>query len=114
MKGVKAMPAGKQVLSSRLDARYITALDEVAKTHGISRSQVLREFAENATALYTFLKAERERQKTDKIVLDGNLSHWIVEHSPPQVTPELMHFLGEVMHHAAAIKQIEGKERQSG
>ena len=105
---------GKKILSSRLDAKYITALDEVAKAHRISRSRLLREFAENAAALYTFLKTERERQKTERIVLDGNLSRWVVEHSPPQATPELMHFLGEIMHHAAAIKEVEAKEKQSG
>lgn len=103
------MSARKQVLSSRLEGKYIAALDEVAKAQRISRSQLLREFAENAAALYQFLKEERERQKTETIVFDGNLSRWVLEHSPRDVTPEMMHLLGEVLHHAAGMKESQAK-----
>jgi hypothetical protein len=108
------MASEKDVLSARIEPEYIASLDAVAKSQGISRSKLLREFALNAATLYEFLKAEKERQQTDKITLNGNLSQWVMEHTPPQVTSEFMHFLGEVMHHAAQMKESQGKERRKG
>lgn len=103
------MARKKAVLSGRLEPEYIEALDEVAKAGGISRSKLLREFAKNAAALYSFLKAERERQQSEKIMLNGNLTQWILEHSPPEIAPEFLHFLGEVMHHVAQLKEAQQK-----
>jgi len=108
------MASEKDVLSARIEPEYIASLDAVAKSQGISRSKLLREFALNAATLYEFLKAEKERQQTEKITLNGNLSQWVVEHTPAQVTSEFMHFLGEVMHHAAEMKEAQEKERQKG
>ncbi len=105
------MDSEKAVLSARIEPEYIASLDAVAESQGISRSKLLREFALNAATLYEFLKAEKERQQTDKITLNGNLSQWVVEHTPPQVTSEFMHFLGEVMHHAAQMKEVQEKEK---
>jgi len=102
----------KVVLSAKIEPEYIQALDEVAKSQHITRSQLLREFARNATALYGILKAERERQQTEKITLDKNLSQWVLEHTPEPMSPDLMHFLGEVIHHAAAMKEAQEKERE--
>ena len=104
----------KAVLSAKIEPEYIEALDEVAKSQGISRSRLLREFALNATALYEFLKAEKEKQQADKITLNENLSKWLMEHSPPDVTSDFMHFLGEVMHHAAEMKETQEEERRKG
>jgi hypothetical protein len=104
------MATEKAVLSARIEPEYITSLDAVAKSQRISRSKLLREFALNAATLYEFLKAEKERQQTEKITLNGNLSQWVVEHTPPHVTSEFMHFLGEVIHHAAEMKKAQEKE----
>ena len=104
----------KAVLSARIEPEYIDALDAVAKSQHISRSKLLREFALNAATLYEFLKAEKERQQTEKITLNGNLSKWVTEHTPPQVTSEFMHFLGEVMHHAAQMKETQEVEGRKG
>ena len=106
------MAKKKLVLSARLEAEYIQALDEVAKSQHINRSQLLREFAKNAATLYDLLKAARERQQTEKITLDQNLSQWVLENTPEPMSSELMHFLGEVMHHAAKMKEAQEKERQ--
>jgi hypothetical protein len=108
------MASEKDVLSARIEPEYIASLDAVAESQGISRSKLLREFALNAASLYEFLKAEKERQQTEKITLNGNLSQWVMEHTPPQVTSEFMHFLGEVMHHAADMKESQEKERRMG
>jgi len=108
------MASEKVVLAARIEPEYIASLDEVAKSQGISRSKLLREFALNAATLYEFLKAEKERQQVEKITLNGNLSKWVMEHTPSQVTSEFMHFLGEVMHHAAEMKEALEKERQKG
>jgi hypothetical protein len=108
------MDTEKIVLSARIEPEYIASLDAVAESQGISRSKLLREFALNAATLYEFLKAEKERQHTDKITLNGNISQWIVEHTPAQVTPEFMHFLAEVMHHAAEMKEAQEKEAKGG
>lgn len=105
------MATEREVLSARIEPEYISSLDAVAKSQGISRSKLLREFAIHAATLYEFLKAEKERQQTERIALNGNLSKWIVEHAPPNVTPEFMHFLGEVLHHAAQMKEAQEKEK---
>jgi len=104
------MASEKVVLAARIEPEYIASLDAVAKSQGISRSKLLREFALNAATLYEFLKAEKERQQTEKITLNGNLSQWVMEHTPAHVTSEFMHFLGEVMHHAAELKEAQEKE----
>ena len=106
------MASEKIVLAARIEPEYIASLDAVAKSQGISRSKLLREFALNAATLYEFLKAEKERQQTEKITLNGNLSQWVMEHTPPQVTSEFMHFLGEVMHHAAEMKESKEKGKR--
>ena len=107
------MAERKRVLSARLEPEYIAALDEVAKMQRITRSQLLRQFAENAALLYNFLKAERDKEQTEMITVSGEFSRWILEHSPPQMTPELMHFLGVVMHQAARMKESEETGEQS-
>jgi len=104
------MASEKVVLAARIEPEYIASLDAVAKSQGISRSKLLREFALNAATLYEFLKAEKEKQQTEKITLNGNLSQWVMEHTPAHVTSEFMHFLGEVMHHAAEMKEAHEKE----
>lgn len=106
------MAKKKLVLSARLEAEYIQALDEVARSQHITRSQLLREFARNATTLYDLLKAVRERQQMEKIAMDKELSQWVLENTPEPMSSELMHFLGEVMHHAAAMKEAQEKERE--
>ena len=108
------MASDKVVLAARIEPEYIASLDAVAKSQGISRSKLLREFALNAATLYEFLKAEKERQQTEQITLNGNLSQWVMEHTPDHVTSEFMHFLGEVMHHAAEMKDAQGKEPKMG
>ena len=35
------------------------------------------------------------------VPLNGNLSKWILNNMPEEMTPEWVHFLGEVMHHVA-------------
>ena len=106
------MAQKREVLSAKIELEYIQALDEVAKSQHITRSQLLREFARNAATLYDLLKAARERQQTEKITLDKNLSQWVLEHTPEPMSPDLMHFLGEVMHHAAEMKEAQEKERE--
>ena len=104
------MAKKKLVLSAKIEPEYIKALDEVARSQHITRSQLLREFARNATALYGILKAERERQQTEKITLDKNLSQWVLENTPEPMSSDLIHFLGEVMHHAAAMKEAQERK----
>jgi hypothetical protein len=54
---------------------------------------------------------EKARQQTDRITLDSNLSEWILNHMPEDMTPEWVHFLGEIMHHVAdkLVEQKQGK-----
>ena len=108
----KRVATKKIVLAARIEPEYIASLDAVARSQHISRSKLLREFALNAATLYEFLKAEKERQQTEQITLNGNLSQWVTEHTPPEVTSEFMHFLGEVMHHAAQMREAQEKERK--
>ncbi len=95
------------VLSAKLEPEYIDALTKVAKARGLTKSQLLREFAANAESLYEFLQAERRRQQSDKLELNGNLSRWVLDNVPYGVTAEMLDFLGDVMKHAAATKRTE-------
>jgi len=100
-------------LSLKIEPEYIEALDKVAKEQGITRSQLLRDICRNAASLYGTIKAERDRKITEKNELENSLSQWVVDNSPKDITPELMHFLGEVMHRAADAKasmEEEGKQ----
>ena len=100
------------VLSAKLEPQYIDALTKVAKARGLTKSQLLREFAANAESLYEFLQAERRRQQSDKLALDGNLSQWILDNVPYGVTAEMLEFLGNVMKYAAEMKR--GREAEGG
>lgn len=100
------------VLSARLEPEYIDALTKVAKARGLSRSQLLREFAANAESLYEFLQAERRRQQSDKLVLNGNFSQWVLGRMPPGVDSEMLDFLGDIIKHAAEMRR--GQEAEDG
>lgn len=106
------MAQRRAVLSAKLESQYIDALTKVAKARGITRSQLLREFAANAESLYEFLQAERRRQQSDKLVLNGNLSQWILDNVPYGVSAEMLDFLGTVMRHAAEMKRIREAENE--
>lgn len=93
------------VLSAKLEPEYVDALTKVAKARGLTRSQLLREFAANAESLYEFLQAERRRQQSDRLMLNGNLSQWVLDNVPSGVTAEMLDFLGGIMKHAAEMKR---------
>ena len=117
LKGEK-MAKRLAVLSAKLEPEYVEGLTKVARARGLTRSQLLREFAANAESLYEFLQAERRKQQSDRLVLDGNLSQWVLEHVPDGVTSEMLDFLASVMKHAAEMKRSreaddDGGERQS-
>lgn len=100
-------------IAVRVTPDIIKSLDEVARQRGISRSMLIRDLLANCHALYKFLETERERQRSDRILLNGNLSQWVLDNMPEKINPELLHFIGEVMHHAAEIKTSQEKEGQS-
>jgi hypothetical protein len=88
-------------IAIRVRPEIIQSLDEVAEQRKISRSTVIKELLANCHSFYRFIESERARQHTDRIILDGNLSRWILNNMPENMTPEWVHFLGEVMHHVA-------------
>jgi hypothetical protein len=106
------MAKEKVVLSGRLEREYVEALTKVAKARGISRSQLLREIAANAESLYSFLESERNRQQSEILTLDGNLSRWILNNMPKDMTAEWLDFIGDVMKHASAMKRIQEVENE--
>ena len=106
------MSGRKVVLSWRLEPEYADALTKVAEARGMTRSQLLREFAANAESFYRFLESERVKQQSEAIALDGNLSRWVLDHIPKDMRPEWLEFLGDVMRHAAQMKRV--KEAENG
>ena len=98
-------------ISIRLPPEIIKSLDEVAAKRGITRPALIKELLANWHSFYKFIEREKTRQQTDKITLDGNLSEWILNHMPEDMTPEWVHFLGEIMHHVAdkLVEQKQGK-----
>ena len=98
-------------IAIRVSPEIIKSLDEVAEKRGIARPDLIRELLANCHSFYAFIEMERARQQTDQITLDGNLSEWIMKHMPEEMTPQWVHFLGEVMHHVAdkLVEQGKGK-----
>jgi predicted transcriptional regulator len=101
-----------EFIAVRVAPEVVRSLDEVASQRGISRSTLVRELLTNCHSFYNFLESEKARQQTDKIILDGNLSQWILNHMPESMTPDWVHFLGEVMHHVA--DEMVAKEEGGG
>ncbi len=99
-----------QFVAVRVTSEIVRSLDEVAAQRGISRSTLIRDLLTNCHSLYCFLESERERQKTDKIILNGNISQWVLDNMPEGMTPDFLRFLGQSMHHAAEIMVTQGKK----
>ena len=98
------MTTERAVLSARLEPEYIQALDEAAKSRKISRSQLLRELAMNASDFYGFIMTERERQKSERIKLDGNLTQFVLNHNP-EMPADMLRLLSDVLKHAAELRE---------
>ena len=103
--------AKTQLVTVRITPEILKSLDEVALQQGISRSGLIRDLLENCHSLYHFLQTERERQQTDRIILDGNLSQWVLEHTPPGMTSEQLRFIRNIIDHAADKMSAQEKER---
>lgn len=104
------MARGKKVmLAIRMEPECIATLDEVAGELKVSRSKLLRDLARNAGSFYQFIVGERLKQQTANIVLDGNLTNWVLQNYPPGTDSRLLYFLSTVMHLAAESKEAEEK-----
>ncbi len=102
--------ARTSLIAVRVSDDVVKSLDEVAVKRGITRPDLIRELLANCHSFYSFIETEKARQQTDRITLDGNLSQWILNNMPEEMTPEWVHFLGEVMHHVADKLVEQGKE----
>ena len=103
--------ARTSLIAVRVSDDVVKSLDEVAAKRGINRPDLIRELLANCHSFYRFIELEKARQQTDRITLNGNLSEWILNHMPENMTPEWVHFLGEIMHHVAdkLVEQKQGK-----
>lgn len=102
--------AKTQSITVRITPEILKSLGELASQQGLSKSGLIRDLLENCHSLYHFLQTERERQQTDKIILDGNLSQWVLEHTPPGMTSEQLRFIRNVIDHAADMMSAQEKE----
>ncbi len=98
-----------RLIAVRVTPDVLKSLDEVASNQSISRSVLIRDLLENCHSLYRFLQSERERQKTDRIVIDGNLSQWVLENMPHGMSEQQVRFIGRVMDHAADMMVTQGR-----
>ena len=97
-------------IAIRVSPEVIKSLDEVAAQRNITRSALIKELLSNCHSFYRFIELERARQHTDRIILDGNLSQWILNNMPENMTPEWVRFLGEIMHQVADKMIVQGEE----
>ena len=88
-------------IAVRVSPEIIKSLDEIAAERGISRSSLIKELLENCHSFHRFIQVERVRQNNDQVVLDGNLTRWVMNNMQDNMKPEWLHFIGEVMHHVA-------------
>jgi predicted transcriptional regulator len=103
--------AKDSLIAVRVSGDVVKSLDEVAAKRGITRSDLIRELMANCHSFYKFIETEKAKQQTDRITLDNNLSQWVLNNMPADMTPEWVHFLGEVMHHVAD-KLVEQKQEK--
>ncbi len=105
-------------IAVRVPPYVIQSLDELAAQSNVSRSQIVKELLENCHAFYKFIEIEKSKQQnSEKIDLDGNLTNWILNNMKDNMTPEWVHFIGEVMHHVAnemVTRQQKEPETTSG
>ena len=101
------MTKDRVVLSTRLERRYVEVLDRVAKLRGITKSQLLRDFAANAESAYSFIEHEKLKQQTEHPKFNGNMSRWILRNMPQDTPPEVLDFLGNALRHAASTRREE-------
>jgi metal-responsive CopG/Arc/MetJ family transcriptional regulator len=99
----------KVMCSAKMEPELIEELDKVAKAHKMSRSNLMREFAKNAEAYYDFLISQRAKQQAEMIAINGILSRWVLENSPPEVDSKMMRFLGAILRYAAEMKEAQEK-----
>ena len=103
-----------QFVAVRVTPEIVKSLDEVATQRGISKSTLIRELLANCHSFYRFLESEKAKQQSDRIILDGNLSEWILNNMPESLTPDWVHFIAEVMHHAAEKMVVREKGEGDG
>jgi predicted DNA-binding ribbon-helix-helix protein len=97
------------VISARLEHKYVKALARAAEIRGITRSQLLREFAMNVDSFDNFLRSERMEQLDRVMEKSDDMSLWVVDNMPPNMDPIMLEFLGNVMWKAASIAKGRGK-----
>ena len=102
--------AKSSLIAVRVSDDIVKSLDEVAEKRGIARPDLIRELLANCHSFYRFIELEKARQHTDRIILDGNLSQWILNNMPENMTPEWVRFLGEIMHQVADKMITQEKE----
>ena len=88
-------------IAVRIPPEVVKSLDEIATERGITRSALIKELLANCHSFHRFIEIERSRQDSGKVVLNGNLAKWITNNMQDNMTPETLHFIGEVMHHVA-------------
>jgi hypothetical protein len=94
--------AAKEVMVCvRLESDHAEALVRAAKMRGVSKSELLREFAVNSEAIVRFL--DEIPPEADK------LAWWVVDHVPDDDQPELLDFLTKAMAQAAKIRRHHPK-----
>ena len=99
------MSKQKVVMSVRLEPEYVEALSKVANMRGITKVQLLREFAANAESLYDFLQSEMAKQKSEVVKFRIDLSQWVIDNMPNDMGADLLEFVSNVMNHAAQLKR---------
>jgi metal-responsive CopG/Arc/MetJ family transcriptional regulator len=105
------MAKNKKVMCSvKMEPELISALDEVAKAQKMSRSNLLREFAKNASTFYDFLMAEKTKHEVQKITSNGILSRWVLEHTPSEIDSKTIRFLEVIMRYAAEMKEAQERK----
>jgi uncharacterized protein (DUF1778 family) len=88
-------------VSVRLRSDQSQALVRAAKMRGVSKSELLREFATKSEQIVKFL--DEISQEADK------LATWVVDNVPDHDQPELLEFLTTVMAQATEIKRRHPK-----
>jgi len=99
----------KVMLAIRMEPECIATLDKAAVELKVSRSKLLRDLAKNASSFYQFIVSERAKQQTESLVLDGNLTEWVLQNCPPGTDSRLLYFLSTIMHLAGEAKESKEK-----
>jgi predicted transcriptional regulator len=98
--------------SIRISPQSLESLNRIAALKGQPRTAILRALVENIDSFLVFL----DQQQAKNVTLDGNVSEWLSNQFPPNVTPGILVWFKEIVNKALEMKleELTGEVNKEG